>query len=258
MRAEFPQVELSVNGANLGFAEGNNAGIRHALEGGAACGALILNNDVEVDPGFLRCAPRGGGAPPRRGCARPADPLRPAVGGDLVRGRGLRPARRLQRPPARLRRAGDGAPLRRGLWRPTGPAARRCSCRGPCSRRSGVLRHRALRSTSEDTDWSLRARAAGYRHVRRSGRAGSGTRSRRLGRRELADDALLRHAQRARGRRAARAARPRRHVAPPRRRCSPRMLAQALGSGRAPRGARRGARRAGGTSAPGASAAARE
>ncbi|HEX4520335.1 MAG TPA: glycosyltransferase family 2 protein [Gaiellaceae bacterium] len=52
VRVEFPGVELVVNDANLGFAEGNNVGIRRALEAGAEW-VLILNNDVEVDPGFL-------------------------------------------------------------------------------------------------------------------------------------------------------------------------------------------------------------
>ncbi len=50
---------MLVNDANLGFAEGNNVGIRRALELGAEW-VLILNNDVEVDPGFLRRAARGG------------------------------------------------------------------------------------------------------------------------------------------------------------------------------------------------------
>jgi len=52
IRAGFPQVTLIENDENLGFAEGNNVGLRHALE----CGAdyvLLLNNDTVVDPSFL-------------------------------------------------------------------------------------------------------------------------------------------------------------------------------------------------------------
>src|SRR5579871_2335057 len=49
---QFPTVELIQNGANLGFAGGNNAGIRRALELGATH-VLVLNNDTELDPGFL-------------------------------------------------------------------------------------------------------------------------------------------------------------------------------------------------------------
>src|SRR5579871_2974178 len=48
----FPAVELIHNGANLGFAGGNNAGIRRALELGATH-VLVLNNDTELDPGFV-------------------------------------------------------------------------------------------------------------------------------------------------------------------------------------------------------------
>ena len=49
---EFPGVELIRNDANLGFAEGNNAGIERALALGAEY-VVVLNNDVEVDPGFV-------------------------------------------------------------------------------------------------------------------------------------------------------------------------------------------------------------
>jgi hypothetical protein len=53
VRSEFPGVEVLVNPSNLGFADGNNVGLRRALELGADW-VLVLNNDVEVDPGFLR------------------------------------------------------------------------------------------------------------------------------------------------------------------------------------------------------------
>lgn len=45
-------VELIPNGRNLGFAEGNNVGIRQALEQGADY-VLLLNTDTEVAPDFL-------------------------------------------------------------------------------------------------------------------------------------------------------------------------------------------------------------
>jgi GT2 family glycosyltransferase len=50
--AAYPQVELIAAGSNLGFAEGSNLGIRRALELGAAY-VLLLNNDTEVEPGFV-------------------------------------------------------------------------------------------------------------------------------------------------------------------------------------------------------------
>ena len=48
----FPSVEFIHNDSNLGFAEGNNVGIRAALEKGADY-VMLLNNDTEVDGGFL-------------------------------------------------------------------------------------------------------------------------------------------------------------------------------------------------------------
>jgi GT2 family glycosyltransferase len=48
IKAAFPDVTLIQTGENLGYAEGNNVGIRHAME----CGAdfvFILNNDTTTD-----------------------------------------------------------------------------------------------------------------------------------------------------------------------------------------------------------------
>jgi GT2 family glycosyltransferase len=49
---DFPQVELIRNDRNLLFAEGNNVGLRRALEGDARF-VLLLNNDTEVAPDFI-------------------------------------------------------------------------------------------------------------------------------------------------------------------------------------------------------------
>ncbi len=46
------RVTVVATGANLGFAGGNNAGIRRALDEGADF-ILLLNNDTRVDPAFL-------------------------------------------------------------------------------------------------------------------------------------------------------------------------------------------------------------
>lgn len=51
IREAFPGVELIETGENLGFAAGNNVGLRHALDRGADY-ALLLNNDTVVDPDF--------------------------------------------------------------------------------------------------------------------------------------------------------------------------------------------------------------
>lgn len=52
IHSRFPQATILENGDNLGFAEGNNVGIRHALQGAADC-IMLLNNDTEVDPQML-------------------------------------------------------------------------------------------------------------------------------------------------------------------------------------------------------------
>ncbi|MFT3802099.1 MAG: glycosyltransferase family 2 protein [Burkholderiaceae bacterium] len=48
-----PGVTLIRTGANLGFAGGNNVGIRHALSDPALTHVWVLNNDTEVDRGAL-------------------------------------------------------------------------------------------------------------------------------------------------------------------------------------------------------------
>jgi GT2 family glycosyltransferase len=49
LRPEFPEIQLIRTNQNLGFAGGNNVGIRIAK----GDYLLLLNNDVEVTPGFL-------------------------------------------------------------------------------------------------------------------------------------------------------------------------------------------------------------
>jgi len=48
----YPSIEIIRNSKNLGFAEGNNVGMRRALAGGADY-VLLLNNDTIVDRYFL-------------------------------------------------------------------------------------------------------------------------------------------------------------------------------------------------------------
>lgn len=51
-RERYPGMEIIENGENLGFAEGNNVGIRRVMDEGADY-VLLLNNDTVVDPEFL-------------------------------------------------------------------------------------------------------------------------------------------------------------------------------------------------------------
>lgn len=52
IRNEFPDVLIIETGSNLGYAGGNNVGIRYAIDQGAKY-ALILNNDTIVDSDFI-------------------------------------------------------------------------------------------------------------------------------------------------------------------------------------------------------------
>jgi GT2 family glycosyltransferase len=66
VQRDFPEVELIRVGANLGFAGGNNVGIRRALERGADW-VLLVNNDAEVEPGLVDALERAAAARPDAG-----------------------------------------------------------------------------------------------------------------------------------------------------------------------------------------------
>lgn len=55
LRQRHPEATFLSTGTNLGFSGGNNVGIDYALRNGAAY-VFLLNNDTEVDPGFLSAA----------------------------------------------------------------------------------------------------------------------------------------------------------------------------------------------------------
>ncbi len=52
LRERFPDIDIIQTGKNLGYAGGNNVGIRYALENGAAY-VWLLNNDTVVHPAAL-------------------------------------------------------------------------------------------------------------------------------------------------------------------------------------------------------------
>jgi GT2 family glycosyltransferase len=52
IKLHFPEVDLIETGSNLGYAGGNNAGLRWSLEQGFDI-VGVLNNDTVVDPAFL-------------------------------------------------------------------------------------------------------------------------------------------------------------------------------------------------------------
>lgn len=70
IKAECPGVRLVESGSNLGYAGGNNVGIRAALESGARY-VLLINNDVEVDPDCIARLEAALDADKRAGAAGP-------------------------------------------------------------------------------------------------------------------------------------------------------------------------------------------
>jgi GT2 family glycosyltransferase len=159
VRGEFPEVEVVVNGSNLGFAEGNNAGIRHALDGGAAW-VLILNNDVEVDPGFLQALLEEAARRPDVGALSPLILFGPPSETIWFAGAAYDPRKGYNG-----RQRGYGAPAGAPfdeVWE----TDRICGAAMLVPR--AVLEEvgdfdTELFAYYEDTDWSLRARAAGHR-----------------------------------------------------------------------------------------------
>jgi GT2 family glycosyltransferase len=70
LKKAFPEIILIENQDNLGFAGGNNVGIRHALNLGFSH-VLLLNNDTEVEPDFLGEMMRKINQNPRLGVIQP-------------------------------------------------------------------------------------------------------------------------------------------------------------------------------------------
>ncbi|RIW18316.1 glycosyltransferase family 2 protein [Algoriphagus lacus] len=70
LKKSFPEIELIENSQNLGFAGGNNVGIRYALEQGFS-NVMLLNNDTKVEPDFLGQMIRKFNQEPRFGVVQP-------------------------------------------------------------------------------------------------------------------------------------------------------------------------------------------
>ena len=156
----YPDVHVVRSETNLGFAEGNNVGIRRALELGAAY-VLVLNNDVEVDPHFVTALVDEAKMRPDAGalCSKilyfdPPDMIwfagasfdpRSGYNG-RQRGYGERDDGRFEQVVETDRACGAAMLVSRAVLEQVG------------------VFDRDLFFYSEDTDWSLRARGAGYRH----------------------------------------------------------------------------------------------
>lgn len=160
VRRAFPWIHLIENPSNLGFAEGNDVGIRHALAHGADH-VLVLNNDTEVDPAFLAPLldeasrrPDAGALSPKILFAEPPD-LIWFAGAEYDPHSGYNGRQR------GYREHDDGS------FDTVVETGRVCGAAMLVPRtvleKVGVF-DPELFAYSEDTDWSLRAREAGYRH----------------------------------------------------------------------------------------------
>lgn len=160
IRAAHPGVEILQMQENLRFAGGNNAGMRHALAAGAER-IVLLNNDTTVAPDFLEKLEARLTADPATGMVVPkiyyhtAPDLLWYAGGHISFWRG------------ELRHAGIREPDR-GQFDRSGDTEYATGCcvlvpRGVIDR-AGMLDEGYVMYT-EDADWSLRIRKAGFRVV---------------------------------------------------------------------------------------------
>jgi GT2 family glycosyltransferase len=157
VRRDFPGVELVVNRENLLFAAGNNVGLERAMAEGAER-MLLLNNDTEVRPDFAARMTAVMDADPRAGIVGPKifyydDPRRIWYGGG-----GFWPLIGVPRH-LNIRRLDGTFPERAGeTGYVTGCAM---LIRREVIERIGLL-DPAYRMYSEDVDFCLRARRAGW------------------------------------------------------------------------------------------------
>ena len=155
--AHAGDVTVIETGGNLGYAGGNNVGIRYALEHGADF-ILLLNEDTIVDPTFIVRLVEAAGAEPRAGFLGPLvyhhnEPgLIQSAGGVITAD--WRIYHRAQNEPDR------------GQYREPYEADWVTGCailmRASAVRRVGML-DPAFFIYSEEVDWCVRARRAGFR-----------------------------------------------------------------------------------------------
>jgi GT2 family glycosyltransferase len=151
----FPEVTLVRTGANLGFAGGNNAGLRVALQLDIDW-VLLLNNDAVAEPGLPAALERAAAARPDAG---------------LLACKVLfEDGERVQYAGARFnatlgysgRSVGHGGPDRFHELRDTGRADGAAMAVSRAAVEAAGLLDESLFAYVEDVEWSLRIHAAGF------------------------------------------------------------------------------------------------
>jgi GT2 family glycosyltransferase len=156
VRDRFPHAELIETGANLGYAEGNNVGLRRSLADGVDY-VLVLNADVVVAPDAVTHLVDALQRTPQAAFAGPLvyHFTEPSV---------IQSAGGLRTPDWRFVHRGPNDPDE-GQYRATEPVAWATGCallaRTAALRRIGLL-DPAFFIYYEEVDWCLRAAAAGY------------------------------------------------------------------------------------------------
>ena len=154
VRGGYPHVVVIVNDSNLGFAEGNNVGIRYLLERAFDL-LLLLNNDTVLEPESLCELKRAAQAHPAAAYGAAIYEL--AAPGSLWYGGGT-----ISRLTLDARHATAPADARGGA-RPTDFITGCCLMfRADALRRIGLL-DKDFFAYYEDVDWCLRAKASGDR-----------------------------------------------------------------------------------------------
>jgi GT2 family glycosyltransferase len=151
----FPEVELLRTGANLGFAGGNNVGIRRALELGADW-VVLVNNDAVAEPGFAAALERAARARPDAGllaCKVLSADGRTVQYAGAAFNAWLGYSGRLE---------GHGRPDTFHTLRETGRADGAAMAVSRRAVEAVGLLDEGLFAYVEDVDWSLRLRAAGF------------------------------------------------------------------------------------------------
>jgi GT2 family glycosyltransferase len=160
IRAAHPSVALVETGANLGYAGGNNAGIRSALAAGAEA-VCILNNDVVVEPTFLPQLVTALQGAPEVGVVTPLV-AEHAAESDHIWALGSAVNWRT----AAISRQHAGEPI--DPWRPRAPLEVDIASGAAMLVKREVFEQVGLMDEDfflyfEDDDWSLTVRQAGYR-----------------------------------------------------------------------------------------------
>jgi GT2 family glycosyltransferase len=155
VRRGHPWAEILENGTNLGYAAGNNVGVKWALDHGYPW-IWVLNQDAYLEPGAVETLLAAGAARPDAGALQPL--LLDRADAEKIDSLGLRPLRSLGgEDVGRGRRATEAPAATTEIFGASGAAA---LVRAATIRESGLLDGEMF-LLGEDFDWMFRIRMTG-------------------------------------------------------------------------------------------------